>query len=110
MSWLKPGGILFIEVPSSNYLVTKLLNLYYKLTGSDYVSNISPMHQPFHLYEFLKSTFEAHSALHNNLYSIAHCVYEPCTAYMPGIVDKLFKWYMKQTNTGMQLCIYLRKN
>ena len=110
MKWLKPGGILFIEVPSSNYLVTKMLNMYYKLTGSDYVSHISPMHQPFHLHEFLLKSFLEHSKINNNLYSVPYCKYEPCTAYMPKLLNKLFIWYMKKTNKGMQLCIYLKKN
>lgn len=110
MNWLKPGGYMFIEVPSSNYLVTKWLNRYYKLTGSDYVSHISPMHQPYHLYEFLLECFVAHAKINNNLYSIAYYRYEPFTAYMPGWLDKILVWYMKKTNKGMQLCIYLRKN
>lgn len=110
MKWLKPGGILFIEVPSSNFLVTKMLNAYYKITGSDYVSHISPMHQPFHLHEFLVKSFEEHSKINNNLYTIAQYKYEPCTAYMPKFIDKLFIWFMAKTNKGMQLCIYLKKN
>jgi len=56
IKWLKPGGIVHIEVPSSKHTVAKLINLYFKLRGTNYVSHISPMHSPFHLYEFgLKS-------------------------------------------------------
>lgn len=46
LTWLKPGGIMQIEVPSSNWLIAKILNRYYKLRGLDYVSNLSPMHEP----------------------------------------------------------------
>ena len=52
LKWLKPNGIIHIEVPSSAWFVSKMLNLFYKMTGTDYVSNISPMHEPYHLYEF----------------------------------------------------------
>jgi len=52
MSWLKTDGIMHIEVPSSDWLIARLLNFYYKIRGLDYVTNISPMHEPFHLYEF----------------------------------------------------------
>lgn len=31
MRWLKPGGMIHIEVPSSAYLVSKLFNFYYRL-------------------------------------------------------------------------------
>ena len=37
MMWLKPGGLIQIEVPSSKWLVHKLVNLYYTLIGTDYV-------------------------------------------------------------------------
>ena len=55
--WLKPGGIIHAEIPSSNWLISKLLNLYYSLKGTNYVSNLSPMHVPFHLYEFSEKSF-----------------------------------------------------
>ena len=110
MRWLKPGGVLFIEVPSADFLVTTMLNFYVKITGSDYISNISPMHPPFHLYEFLLKTFEEHSKVNGNLYSIAQSEYVPCTAYMPRWIDKLFIWLMLRTARGMQLSIYLKKN
>ena len=58
LKWLKPGGIIHIEVPSSNHLPTRLITRYYKLMGTNYVSNVSPMHAPFHLYEFGVNSFK----------------------------------------------------
>ncbi|WP_101359944.1 class I SAM-dependent methyltransferase, partial [Raineya orbicola] len=56
LSWLKPNGIIHIEVPSTKWLLPKFINFYFKLIGTNYVTNLSPMHTPFHLYEFdLKS-------------------------------------------------------
>lgn len=56
--WLRPDGLVHIEVPSSEYAMTKLFNLYLKLSGTSYTSHISPMHAPFHLYEFTLRSFE----------------------------------------------------
>ena len=107
MKWLKPNGIMYIEIPSSAWLVSKIINLYYFVTGTDYVGNISPMHAPFHLYEFGLNSFKEHSKSNN--YEIAHHEYYVCDTYMPKIVDYIIKPYMKRTNKGMILSVWLRK-
>lgn len=107
LGWLKPGGLMHIEVPNSNWLINKILNNYYKIKGLDYVANISPMHTPFHLTEFSYSSF-AHNAKINNYKIEDHCYYV-CKTYMPKILDPVLKSYMHKTNTGMQLCIWLGK-
>ena len=58
LKWLKPNGVLHIEVPSANHFASKIINLYYKLRCTNYVTNLSPMHSPFHLYEFDIKSFE----------------------------------------------------
>jgi len=107
LKWLKPGGVIHIEVPSSDWLINKLINLFYKMKLSDYVGNLSPMHEPFHLYEFGLKSFEQHAK--QNDYEIAFHEYYVCQTFMPRILDKFIKPYMKRTNTGMQLCVWLRK-
>ncbi len=107
MKWLKPKGIIHIEIPSSDWLVNKIINFYYRLARTDYVGNISPMHTPFHLYEFGLKSFMEHAKL--NDYEIALHEYFVCKTYMPKIVDYIIKPYMEWTNTGMQLCVWLRK-
>lgn len=107
MQWLKPGGIMHIEVPSSDWLINRIVNLYYRLTGTDYVANISPMHEPFHLYEFGLGSFRAHSQKHN--YKIAHHEYYVCETYLPKVADFILRPIMERTGTGMQLCLWLRK-
>jgi len=105
MVWLKPQGIIHIEVPSSNWLIGKLINLFYKVKLSDYVGNLSPMHKPFHLYEFSIKSFE----MSNIDYEIAFHEYYVCRTYMPKSIDLILKPFMKKTNSGMQLCVWLRK-
>lgn len=107
MKWLKPWGVIHIEVPSSDWLINKIINFYYRMIGGDYVGNISPMHIPFHLYEFGLKSFEKHAKQNN--YEIALHEYYVCKTYMPKIMDYFLKPYMKWTNTGMQLCVWLRK-
>lgn len=108
MRWLKPNGIIHIEVPSSDWLVNKLINLIYKIKGTDYVGNLSPMHEPFHLYEFSLDSFRCNSK--RNDFEIAFHEYYVCQTYLPKFIDPIIKPYMRRTNTGMQLCIWLRKN
>jgi ubiquinone/menaquinone biosynthesis C-methylase UbiE len=107
MKWLKPKGIIHIEVPSSAWLVNKIINYYYRIRRTDYAGNISPMHSPFHLYEFGLNSFIEHGKRNN--YGIALHEYYVCQTYMPKIVEYIIKPYMRWTNTGMQLCVWLRK-
>lgn len=107
MKWLKPGGLVFIEVPSSDWLISRLMNMYYKVTGRDYVGNLSPMHPPYHLYEFTLKTFQENAKKLN--YDIPYFEYQVCDTYMPKIVDFFIRPYMKSTNKGMQLIVVLRK-
>ncbi len=107
LKWIKPGGVIQIEVPSSKWLINKISNLYYTLRGSDYVSNISPMHVPFHLFEFGLKSFQENGRINN--YEIAFYEYFVCQTYMPRFLDFFIKPYMKNTNTGMQLSIWLKK-
>lgn len=107
MKWLKPNGLVLIKVPSSDWLVNRLVNIVYKLTGKDYVANLSPMHEPFHLYEFSRKSFEFHAK--RSGYEIADFRYYVCQTFLPSILDSILKKYMLWTNTGMELAIWLRK-
>ncbi len=107
MQWLKPGGLVFIEVPSSNWLINKWINIMYKFRFRNYVGNLSPMHEPYHLYEFSEKSFEQHAIKHN--YEIVRTDYYLCQTFLPKLLDPLVKWYMKKMNSGMELAIWLRK-
>ena len=108
LKWLKPGGLIHIEVPSSNYLVPKIFNFYFGLGDSNYVNNLSPMHVPYHLFEFGLNSFRLHSKQHNC--EIAHHEYYVCDVpFLPRIFHGILKWYMDKTNQGMQLAVWLRK-
>ena len=109
MNWLKPFGLIHIEVPSVNYLMSGIYNFYYRMKGTNYVTNTSPMHSPFHLYEFSLKSFEENQKKNN--YSIAHSEYYVCTIMnIPRIFHPPLKWLMRLTRRGLQLEIWLRKN
>jgi len=108
LQWLKPGGIVHIEVPSSKHLIAKFIDLYYWMRGSSYVTHLSPMHSPFHLYEFgLKSFEELGKRLGFKIESHRYDIGEIC--FVPKMLHPLFAKLMKDTDTGMQLTVYLRK-
>ncbi len=107
MQWLKPGGIMCIEVPSSDWLMAKLFDFYYKLRRMDYTTHLSPMHPPFHLYEFSLESFRQHARIHG--YSIHSYRFYECETFMPRWLDKPLKWWMRRTEGGMDLYIWLKK-
>jgi 2-polyprenyl-3-methyl-5-hydroxy-6-metoxy-1,4-benzoquinol methylase len=108
LRWLKPNGLIHVEVPSSDWLTGKLINLIYRLRGLDYVGNISPMHPPYHLYEFSLQSFLMNAKL--NGYDVVFHEYYVCKTFLPKVLDRLAVPYMRRTGTGMQLCVWLRKS
>lgn len=107
MEWLKPGGIIQVAVPSSNWLVGRIINFAYKVRGIDFVGNLSPMHAPFHLYEFGKKTFELNAKKLG--YEIVDLKYGVCDTMLPKVLDPILKPIMSKTNTGMEIYVLLRK-
>ena len=107
IQWLKKGGIIHIEVPSSDWLINSLINKFYKLKGLDYVANLSPMHPPYHIYEFSLQSFEENAK--KNHFEIADYTYYTCQTYAPRIIDAALKKIMSKTNKGMQLEVWLKK-
>ncbi len=107
LSWLKKGGIIHIEVPSSNWLINRLINYSYSIRFKDFVGNLSPMHEPFHLYEFGLKSFEHHAKKYN--YQLIRHEYYVCQTFMPKIIDWIIRPYMQITKQGMQLCVWLKK-
>lgn len=107
LEWLKPGGIIHLEVPSAHWFTNKFINRVYRFKGLDYVANLSPMHEPYHLYEFGLKSFQRHAEQHH--YTIQDYHYIVCDTFLPKAFDFVLKPYMKRTNKGMQLAILLKK-
>jgi len=108
LQWLVPGGVFYVEVPSSRWLMARMLRVLYRLTGTDYVTNLSPMHPPFHLYEFETRTFRVHARDHGyDLVRVDHYVGDP---FVPRFLRPIMRSMMRATGTGMQLAVWGRKS
>jgi len=49
---LKPGGLLYLDVPNETGLFFRVGNLYQKMCGRDWCVNLSPTFSPFHIFGF----------------------------------------------------------
>jgi SAM-dependent methyltransferase len=49
---LRPGGVVYIDVPNECALYNRLGNLYMWLRGRDWATNLSPTFSPFHVVGF----------------------------------------------------------
>lgn len=49
---LRPGGLVYIDVPNECSLYTRVGNLYQRLRGRDWAVNLSPTFPPFHVVGF----------------------------------------------------------
>jgi 2-polyprenyl-3-methyl-5-hydroxy-6-metoxy-1,4-benzoquinol methylase len=56
---LKPGGALFIDVPNEAGLYFKLGNLYQRLRRRDWVVNLAPTFEPYHVFGFTPKSLRA---------------------------------------------------
>lgn len=109
IKWLRPGGIWQAEVPSSDHLVSRLINAYFRARGTSYVTNLSPMHPPFHIHEFTLASFEKLAARTKG-FEIAERYYDVATIYhLPRIMHPVLRRVMERTDTGMQLTVWLRR-
>ena len=107
VTWLKDGGVIHVEVPNAEWLSARLARAFHRLKGSRTVVNTSPMHPPYHLYEFTRKSFEENGRLLG--YTIAAEQYYVCESYLPKIIDRPARALMKAGKSGMQLGVWLKK-
>lgn len=105
IGWTAPAGLIYVEVPSSNWLMGRLLNAAYRMQGLDLVTNLSPMHPPFHLYEFTPEAFRRHGE-HAN-YDVVNHEFFACQTYLPRPAARIAERIMAKTDTGMMLLVWL---
>jgi SAM-dependent methyltransferase len=109
VKWLKPGGVMYVGVPSADYFITNLIDVYFKALGTLYTSHISPMHEPFHLFEFTLKSFQADAKRHN--YTIVQSGYDVCPIhFFPKMFHPLLSKFMELTNTGEAVYVWVKKN
>ena len=109
LGWLKPGGLIVLEVPSGDWLIAKMVNVFFRFRGTGYVTNCSPMHSPFHLYEFTREAFRRNGGRMG--YTIAAATYDVGgETVLPSLLQRLLNPVMRQTSTGLTLNLVLRKD
>jgi len=105
LSWTRPGGLIHIEVPSALWFTSRLARWAYRLQGLDYVPYLSPMHPPYHLYEFTLRSFERHGQIAG--YRVRRDEIYVAAPYLPRPLAMIAIPYMRRTGTGMQLEVWL---
>lgn len=106
LGWTKPGGLIHLEIPSSDWLTSKVINTVYRLQGLDYVTNLSPMHPPYHLYEFTAQSFEAHAARNGHSVALVRRLLGVDT-FLPG-PNQVWHGLMARTGGEMLIEVWLR--
>lgn len=56
---LKPDGLVWVDVPNEESLYNKIANLYFKLQGKNWVSQLSPTFEPYHVQGFTQRSLQA---------------------------------------------------
>jgi len=97
----------FAEVPSARWLLSRGLNAWYAVTGQGFVTNTSPMHAPYHLYEFTPRAFEA--AVRELPCEVRRWRIWTGEVLGPHPLRGVLRRVMTATNTGMQLAVWLQK-
>lgn len=111
LGWLTPGGVARIEIPSSSHLLARFVNFYFRLRGTNYVTHISPMHSPFHLYEFGLRSFRAHGERAG--YRIVDYVHhENAVLFLPipRVLHRPLSSWMRRTDRGMMLTVWVSRD
>jgi len=106
--WLAPGGVIHCEVPSSNWLGSKIVNAYFTMIGTQFTTHLSPLHPPFHLYEFTASALDYLGKAAG--LEILRLRVIPCgSSFLPRQLSSVAHFLMEYTGTGMQIELYYRK-
>lgn len=108
MRWLRPNGLIYMEVPSSSWLIAKMVNLIYYLQGTNYVCNLSPLHGHYSFTELNRRTLEING--HNNNYKVIYHEIYPCNTGLNQWLNTILKFVMKMTGTGMQIGVVIKKS
>jgi 2-polyprenyl-3-methyl-5-hydroxy-6-metoxy-1,4-benzoquinol methylase len=58
-TYLKPGGIIFLDVPNESGLFFRIGNLWNKVQRRDWVVNLAPTFSPYHVFGFNKRSLTA---------------------------------------------------
>jgi SAM-dependent methyltransferase len=55
-SYLRPDGVLFVEVPNCDSYLLRFVDAYYRIRRRNWSSRLSPFHPPYHSYGYTKTS------------------------------------------------------
>ena len=87
---LRPGGLVFIDVPNERSLTMRIGNCYMRLRGTDWTVNLSPTFSPFHVVGFSPKSLAA--VLNSTGFRVLHLDVERWNNSLPegrGLIDKV---------------------
>lgn len=115
-SQLKPGGVLFIEVPNTDSHFLRLADFYFRLQGKPWSTRLSPVHPPFHRIGFTRRSLGfilaacGFEALELTTFPGSDRGYRPGGGWSPGVVLRgLASWALSQSGNGELLAAVARK-
>ena len=88
-------------------MARRILDAVYRVQGLDYTCHLSPLHVPFHLFEFTLRSFQLHAQRLG--YEVAGHRYYPGDTYAPRWATPALVRLMEATKTGLQLEVWLRR-
>jgi SAM-dependent methyltransferase len=96
---LRPGGILWLDVPNEAGFFYLLGNLYQRIRGRDWVVNLSPTFPPYHVFGFtpkaLRCLLQVSGFESIRLKTYATCaVVETRNSPVPAGVRQLVRWIL----------------
>ncbi|MCC7303216.1 MAG: class I SAM-dependent methyltransferase [Bacteroidia bacterium] len=104
---LSETGVIHIEVPHANWLVSRIARLQFRMRGTRWVMNLSPMHRPFHLYEFTPLSFRKYAASRGLRVRELHVF--NTNSYLHPFIDFLIRPVMELTSTGIGLKVWISR-
>ncbi len=105
---LKEKGIIYVCVPNNRWLTYSLVKFVYALTGKCFTPHLAPLHPPFHLYEFSKSTFNYITSMLN--LEIISIRTRTERTYVPTPLHYPVKFLSKLFDKGYEVEVILRKS
>jgi SAM-dependent methyltransferase len=105
---LTNDGVIHLEVPNARWLVSDIVDTYYRISGMKLTTRTSPLHSPYHLYEFTEKSF-ARLGERCGL-EVASCrTFVSTVPHFPAAIKTLLRWAMSYSGRHMQLEVWLRK-
>lgn len=96
---IKPGGILYIDVPNEPNLLTFIGNAWNRLKGSRIVYNLSPTWEPYHVYGFNPKSLHKLLGKHRFTIERLHSACESSIQPVGHLRDHARTWVANRLNT-----------